>query len=577
MRRRIVRSIVSLVLASAFPGVGPQGVSAQGEPLQQVRTWVYQLNGIDPRAIAASGFDLAVVDHSADGSAEAAFSPGALDMMKRKPDGSPRIVLAYMSIGEAEDYRFYWREEWSRGPPSWLDAENPDWPGNYKVRYWDPNWQSLIFGSPDAYLDRILDAGFDGVYLDIIDAFEYYEDRRPSAEAEMVALVRRIAEYGRARRPGRSFYVIPQNGEMLLAHPEYLETVDGIAKEDLFWGYDGIEAPTPDNERDFSVGFLGRAAAANKIVLTVDYPIAADFVGDLYSRARGLGFVPYSTVRDLDRITVNPGYDPVGEVLPPRLGDRRLPGQFFALTAPKGALRANLTADYWSEDLRYSAADIGSGDGDDETAFTARGFNERTLALTLGYGLSDRWEIGVSLPMIGGHFERSAEDGLPGFEPSLDDTGLGNLKLFLATSRSWDEGDKNVLSLLEVALPTDSRSAPFGGGNGEVRLSITAERYWNRVGVIGSVGATVYLDEDLGSSETVREISVGLGVQAAESLFGSLLVTREGDALRPEFAVEVLLRPSLSLEVFAGGDLTGAAEATSVGLALNLWFMGGGG
>ena len=37
-------------------------VAAQEGPLQQVRTWVYQLDGIDPRAIAASGFDLAVVD-----------------------------------------------------------------------------------------------------------------------------------------------------------------------------------------------------------------------------------------------------------------------------------------------------------------------------------------------------------------------------------------------------------------------------------------------------------------------------------------------------------------------------------
>ena len=541
-----------------------------------MRTWVYQLDRIDPRAIAASGFDLAVVDYSADGSAESAFSPGTLDMMKRKPDGSRRIVLAYMSIGEAEDYRFYWQEDWSRNPPSWLDAENPDWPGNYKVRYWDPTWQSLIFGSPGAYLDHILDAGFDGVYLDIIDAFEYYEDQRPSAVRDMVELVRRIGAYGRARSSGREFYVIPQNGERLLAHPDYLEAVDGIAKEDLFWGYDGMEAPTPQNERDFSMSFLGRATAAGKVVLTVDYLIASDFVGDLYQRARALGFIPYSTVRDLDRITVNSGVDPVGQGLT-QSRDRRLPGQFFALTAPKGALRANLTADYWSEDLRYRAADLGLGDGGDETTFTASSFNEKTVTLTLGYGLSDRWELGVGVPVIGGYFERSPDDGLPGFEPSMDDTGLGNLRLFLATSTSWEEGDKNVLSVLEVALPTDSRGAPFGGGEGEVRFSITAERYWNRVGVIGSAGATVYLDEELGSSETVGEISMGLGVQAAESMFASLQVTREGDAFRPELAVEALLRPNWSLEVFVGGDLTGDAEATSAGVALNIWFAGGGG
>ena len=29
----------------------------------------------------------------------------------------------------------------------------------------------------DSYLQKIIQAGFDGVYLDIVDAFEYFEDR----------------------------------------------------------------------------------------------------------------------------------------------------------------------------------------------------------------------------------------------------------------------------------------------------------------------------------------------------------------------------------------------------------------
>lgn len=33
-----------------------------------------------------------------------------------------------------------------------------------------------IFGSEDSYLDKIIDQGFDGVYLDIIDAYEYYQE-----------------------------------------------------------------------------------------------------------------------------------------------------------------------------------------------------------------------------------------------------------------------------------------------------------------------------------------------------------------------------------------------------------------
>ncbi len=80
-----------------------------------------------------------------------------------------------MSIGEAEDYRYYWNTSWTSNPPDWLAAENPDWPGNFKVQYWHQDWQDIIFGNNNSYSKKIIDAGFDGVYLDIIDAFEFFE------------------------------------------------------------------------------------------------------------------------------------------------------------------------------------------------------------------------------------------------------------------------------------------------------------------------------------------------------------------------------------------------------------------
>jgi len=55
-------------------------------------------------------------------------------------------------------------------------AANPNWEGNFKVQYWNPTWQSIIYGSETSYLKKIINAGFDGVYLDIIDAFQYFED-----------------------------------------------------------------------------------------------------------------------------------------------------------------------------------------------------------------------------------------------------------------------------------------------------------------------------------------------------------------------------------------------------------------
>ncbi len=104
--------------------------------------------------------------------------------LKDKKNGGRRLVIAYMSIGEAETYRYYWCSGWDKnedgepdpGAPDWLEEENPNWKGNYKVRYWNSEWQAIIYGSDDSYLKGIIDRGFDGVYLDIIDAFEYFEE-----------------------------------------------------------------------------------------------------------------------------------------------------------------------------------------------------------------------------------------------------------------------------------------------------------------------------------------------------------------------------------------------------------------
>jgi len=124
-------------------------------------------------AIAPAHYDCLIIDAFID---DVPLTVAQVAALKVKPDGGRRLVLAYMSIGEAEDYRYYWQSDWSTNPPDWLTEENPDWPGNYKVRYWMPEWQAVIFGSAAAYLDRLLAAGFDGAYLDIIDAFEYFEN-----------------------------------------------------------------------------------------------------------------------------------------------------------------------------------------------------------------------------------------------------------------------------------------------------------------------------------------------------------------------------------------------------------------
>jgi len=124
-------------------------------------------------AVRKTDYDVVVTDAYYQG--DVPFSRREIAALKRKSCGGNRLVLAYLSIGEAEDYRPYWRPYWKAVPPAWLGEENPDWPGNYKVRYWMEDWQRILFGDPASCLDHILDVGFDGVVLDIIDAYDHFE------------------------------------------------------------------------------------------------------------------------------------------------------------------------------------------------------------------------------------------------------------------------------------------------------------------------------------------------------------------------------------------------------------------
>ncbi len=121
----------------------------------------------------ASNYDVLIIDAYFN---DVLLTPTQVANLKTKANGGARKVVAYMSIGEAEDYRFYWQADWKVGNPSFIKAVNPDWPGNYKVEYWNKDWQAVIYGNENAYVDKLLEAGFDGAYLDIIDGFEYFEN-----------------------------------------------------------------------------------------------------------------------------------------------------------------------------------------------------------------------------------------------------------------------------------------------------------------------------------------------------------------------------------------------------------------
>jgi cysteinyl-tRNA synthetase len=271
--------------------------------LADVRSWGFQLQDLDVARAAGSPFDLLVVDYTRDGSEETRLKPAEIERLKRKPDGSRRLLLAYVSIGEAESYRPYWQTSWQRDKPDWLLRESRDWPENYSVCFWAPGWQRLMCGDADAYLDRVQAQGFDGVYLDKCDVFEDLQARekkvaatRPEIERDMVAFVRSMSQHLKARDP--SFIVVMQNAEVLLNHPDLVAAIDGVAKEELVYGVDGPEKKNGADEIAWSKGCLDRARSAGKPVLVVEYLNARDKIDKAAKAIEDFGYVLYIAPKD---------------------------------------------------------------------------------------------------------------------------------------------------------------------------------------------------------------------------------------------------------------------------------------
>lgn len=263
----------------------------------QVRSFACQLQNLDVDEGAASSFDLLITDYSSNGNMSGRYRA---DEITRLQAGGRRKVLAYLSVGEAESYRFYWKPGYRAGHPSWLGLPNARWAENYNVNYWDQRWREVL----RSYLDQILDRGYDGVFLDVVDAYERYP-RRPQARREMAQLVIHLCRHGR-KRGGSEFGVILNGGEGLATEPGLLQHITGVAKEEIFVGLQGDNKPTPPAFTRRAQVALKPIVRARKLVLSIDYANKPDQVKLAHKKAAAAGYLEYVATRGLDRLVQQP-------------------------------------------------------------------------------------------------------------------------------------------------------------------------------------------------------------------------------------------------------------------------------
>lgn len=248
----------------------------------------------------------------------------------------PRLVVAYLNVGQAEDYRTYWQPGWRAGAPSFIIGDDPDgWAGNFPVTYWDPAWKAIITGE-GGLIDAIAAAGFDGLYLDWIGGYSYEpvvaraQAQGIDAEREMIRFVGEVSARMKARRQGA--IIIAQNAPELWMDASFLAVIDAVVQEHTwFGGTEGNEmtgdCPLPRNmaeaqgsdaaylaslpelclrewrsnpdsslhyeSESYLLPFFAEAQNAGKTVLTVDYALEDRNVVWVAAESRRHGFKPF--------------------------------------------------------------------------------------------------------------------------------------------------------------------------------------------------------------------------------------------------------------------------------------------
>ena len=312
------------------PGCGPKTVrtghrGVEGT-LKDIRFFAYQIQsqeeGNNVRKLADSRYDMLVIDQTRSLKGEEGYESAADVMRLKDSKGSSdrkKVVVCYIDVGEGESYRRYWQDGWRVGSPEWIVAPDPDgWDGDYPVKFWRPEWKRIM----NEAVDRIIEDGYDGIYLDWLEAYSFEpvakEARTEGLDprTELVKFVREIACRARSKKPG--FLLIAQNAAELGSVPEYVELFDAVAQESVWYewagdpdtgGFPGDVPVDPGNTEEL-LRDLALWQKRGKPVFDIEYARKPSNAKRAYALGAEHGFKTYVTLRMLDSLsqTPPPGY-----------------------------------------------------------------------------------------------------------------------------------------------------------------------------------------------------------------------------------------------------------------------------
>ncbi len=160
-----------------IPTVVPNENSNDILKLSDAKNYLYLINPANIRtkraylkAIAETNFDMITIDLFFN---DEPLTAKDIEQLKKKANGGKRLIISYVNIGAAENWRYYWNRSWKLNDPIWLKKKYVGYEDEFYVQFWHEDWKKIIYGNDESYLKKILDAGFDGAFLDNVEAYYF--------------------------------------------------------------------------------------------------------------------------------------------------------------------------------------------------------------------------------------------------------------------------------------------------------------------------------------------------------------------------------------------------------------------
>jgi len=269
----------------------PENFQHNKKSLNSINKWFilldYNPEKYFPRADATNQYDMVILD--------------ADHYPPHQQFSSQCLRIGYISVGEAEDYRFYWNQI-SKRP--WIISENPNWEGNYYVDVRSAEWHSLLLNH---VIPKIVANGFQGLFIDTLDTVDVLEEelgnKFSGSKVSMIALIEKI----RQRYP--ELLLISNGGFSILK--QIAPYLDGILVEDIYMMVDfknDSYMKVSKSDRKYKINKIKEALTINPLpVFNIEYISENNhkLIKKYIHKSKKLGFKPYIAEKNLNKIYKN--------------------------------------------------------------------------------------------------------------------------------------------------------------------------------------------------------------------------------------------------------------------------------